>query len=913
MSSLEHSTEEPSSAVTNVISDGLFLNAVIQGRDITVQLPREISPALAGLPPSSASFSGRKEELHELTHSLAPEGKAIPLLISGLPGVGKTEIVLQIAGNAKRNLGWFAGGALFTDMQGYDEARYVTAEQALASLLRALAIPPEHIPNGLEDRSRLFRATLAAYATRRRRILLIIDNASSIDQVQPLLPSDAVNAVMITSRDNLDLNARRHSLKVLPSTASVDLLQSMLKNTNGVHDTRVEEDPDSAKEIARLCGNLPLALQICGALLADFPGRPLTSMKQSLSRAHSRLGHLERDTRTVTAAFDVSYQRLTEDQARLFRLIPINPGVDVSSRAVARLAAIEESAADRLLQDLARVHLVEPGDTWGRWRLHDLIRLYADGLGSEYSVDDQRDQALDRLLDHYVHGAHAASSYLTPNLTPSHYFRRQIDAIRWLQAERANLVLTVGLAVKAGRYEASCALASKLAVFLQQYRYADDLLAVAYTAITAANRAGNKLLEDEAVNNFQKALTQLKSLEDVIKGLITAASIFSESGDLRNEAATLNQVGNALGFAGRLEEAATFLAASAELYRESKDRSLEGLALASLGEILSSAGKTGEAVDAYSDSLELLRQTGDFHGMGLVLGNLGLARQQMNQPAEALCAFRSALAIFQEIDSRSEEGKTLNNLGMTLRELGKYREDITCYSRSIAIARETNDHSLEGSSLVDLGVCLRSISRPEEAIDAFCGAARAFENAGDTQSKGRALHSEGVTFTQLERYQEAVDAYSEAERAFRIIGDGAGEGMSLSNRGATLRSWGRFSESVEVLTTAVHVLSQAGGTELAAPAILQLGGSLATAGRSEEAAQVLARAAEVFARAGDRLEEAKALLARGMALRSLGRFDEAAIDLSRTIPVFREEGDNGRATMARMHLADILKGSSSAG
>ncbi|WP_405685724.1 tetratricopeptide repeat protein [Streptomyces sp. NBC_01387] len=913
MSSLEHSTGEPKNSVTNVISGGLFLNAVIQGRDISVELPREISPALAGLPPGSASFSGRRDELRHLTHSLAPGERVLPLLISGLPGVGKTEIVLQIAGNAERNPEWFAGGALFTDMQGYDEARYVTAEQSLAGLLRALAIPPEHIPNGLEERSRLFRATLAAYATQGRRILLIIDNASSIDQVLPLLPSDAVNAVMITSRDNLDLNARRHSLKVLPSTASVDLLQSMLKNTNGVHDTRVEEDTDTAREIARLCGNLPLALQICGALLADFPGRPLTSMKTSLSRAHSRLGHLERDTRTVTAAFDVSYQRLTEDQARLLRLIPINPGVDVSSGAVARLAAIEESTADRLLQDLARAHLVEPGETWGRWRLHDLIRLYAEGLGRERSVDDRRDRALDQLLEYYVQGAHAASTHLTPNLTPSRYFRRRTDAIRWLQAERANLVLTVGLAVKAGRYEASCALASELNFFLQQYRYADDFFAVAYTAITAANKSGNKLLEDEAVNNFQKALTQLKSLENAIKGLTTAASIFSESGDLRNEAATLNQVGNALRFAGRLKEAATFLTASAELYRESKDRTLEGLALASLGEILNTAGKTGEAVDAYSDSLELLQQTGDFHGMGLVLGNLGLTRRQMNQPEEALCAFRSALTIFQDNGSRSEEGDTLNNLGMTLRELGKYREAITCYSHATKIARETNDHSLEGSSLADLGDCLQSISRPEEAIEAFRGAARAFENAGDIQSKGRALHSEGITFTQLERYREAVEAYSEAERAFRIIGDGAGEGMSLSNRGATLRSWGRFSESVEVLTTAVHILSQEGDTELAAPAILQLGGSLATAGRSEEAAQALARAAEIFARAGDRLEEAKARLARGMALRSLGRFDEAAIDLSRTIPVFREEGDTGRATMARIQLADILKGSPSTG
>ncbi|MET8634385.1 tetratricopeptide repeat protein [Streptomyces sp. NPDC004680] len=910
MSSLERESETPSDSVTNIISDGLFLNAVIQGRDITVQLPREISPALAGLPPRSPSFSGRKEELYELTRGLAPEREAIPQLISGLPGVGKTEIALQVAVHAQRDRGWFAGGILFTDMQGYDESRCVTAEQTLAGFLRALAIPPEHIPHGLEERSRLFRATLATYAKHRRRILLIVDNASSIDQVQPLLPSDAANSVLITSRDSLDLNARRHSLEVLPSTASVNLLRSVLKNTNGVDDIRVEEDLDAAKEIARLCGNLPIALQICGALLADFPGRPLTSMKQALYQAHTRLGHLERGARTVTAAFDISYRRLTEDQARLFRLIPINPGADVSSRAAAQLAGIEESTADRLLEDLARMHLVEPGDTWGRWRLHDLIRLYADSLGRECRVDDQRDLALGRLLDHYVHGAHAASSYLTPSLTPSHYFKRQSDALSWLDAERSNLVLAVGLAMKAGRYEVSCMLANELAIFLQQCRYADDFLAVSYTAAAAANRTGNKLLEDEAANNIQKALTQLESFEDAIKGFVTAASVFSEAGDPQNEAATLNQVGNAMSLAGRFEEAVTFFTASAELYRESKDRNLEALALASLGEALSSADKPGEAIDAYSDSLELLQQAGDLHGMGLVLGNLGLARQKMNQPIEALRAFKSALAIFQENGSRSDEGRVLNNLGVALQSLGAYNEAIDCHSRAIAIAREMHDHFLEGSALVDLGVYLQSMSQLEEAVDAFADAARAFECAGDNRRKGSTLHDAGVTFTHLERYPEAVDAYARAECAFRTIGDGVGEGMSLSNRGATLRSWKRFSESIDVLTNAVDVLSEAGGKELAAPAILQLGASLAAAGRGEEAVQVFARAAEEFARAGDRWEKAKALLARGIALRSLGRFDEAATDLSHGIPVFREEGDSERATMARLYLDDILKRSS---
>ncbi len=908
---MEREPNPPRDSVFNSISDGIFLNAVIQGRDITVQLPREINPALSGPPPGSASFSGRENELQELTHALSRECDPIPQLISGLPGAGKTEIALQVACRAQRNK-QFTGGVLFADVHGYDGDRFITAEQSLAGFLRALAIPPEHIPHGLEERSRLFRATLAAYAKHGRRILVIIDNASSTDQVQALLPSDGFNSVLITSRDNLDLSARRHDLGVLPSRISVELLQRTLQTINGSGDVRVTEDLASAKEIAQLCGHLPIALQICGALLADFPDRPLSSLKRDLSQAHTRLGHLERGTRTVAAAFDMSYRRLTRDQARLFRLIPINPGADISSAAAAHLADIEEAVAERLLEDLARMHLVEPGGMWGRWRLHDLVRLYADSLSRESQIDDQRNIALGRLLDHYVHGTRAASSYLVPDVAPSRYFKRRSDAIRWLEVERSNLVLAVGLAAKAGRYEDSCILASELANFLQKFRYSDDFFAVSYTSAVAANRTGNESLAEDTANNIKKALSQLKSLEDAVSGLITAASIFSESGDSRNEAATLNQVGNAMSLAGRFEESIAFLSASAELYRVSKDGNLEGLALASLGEVLGSAGKSEDAIDAYSDSLALLQQAGDRYGMGIVLGNLGLARKEAGQPVEALQAFRSALEIFRTDGTKGEEGRVLNNFGLTLQDLGEPHEAVGFHLRAAAKSREAGDHFLEGTALVDLGACLQSISELERAVETFSAAACAFESAGDKQRKGSSLHSEGIIFTHLGRYQEAVDAYMRAENAFRMIGDAQGEGMSLANRGAALRSWGHLSESIEVLTSSVEVLSHGGDESAVTPANLQLGASLAAAGHTEEAVRVFTRSVAELAGAGNSWEESKALLARGIALRSLERFDEAAADLSRTIPVFRAEGDNERATMARAYLDDVLKRSSGA-
>ena len=193
--------------VENTITGGLFFHAVVQGRDVTVHLPLQIIPALSGLPAPSTTFTRREELLNTLLEHLTPKkGRGgVPVsALAGLAGIGKTELAVHTAKEALQRTGWFPGGALFIDLFGYDTERRLSPEQAPESLLRALAVPGEHIPDSLEDRQRLYRSVLAHYAQEGRRILVVVDNASTAAQAGPLLPTDGVTAALVTSRHTLD-------------------------------------------------------------------------------------------------------------------------------------------------------------------------------------------------------------------------------------------------------------------------------------------------------------------------------------------------------------------------------------------------------------------------------------------------------------------------------------------------------------------------------------------------------------------------------------------------------------------------------------------------------------------------------------------------------------------------------------
>jgi hypothetical protein len=294
-------------------------------------------PVLAELPAAAAGFTGRGNELTMLAELLEPAHKAGRVVVSavaGLAGVGKSALAVE-AGHAARRRGWFAGGTLFIDMHGYDETP-VQPGQALDALLRALGVPDLQIPPGAEERARLYRSVLGQP---RGPVLIVIDNASSEAQALPLLPGTGAHKVLITSRHTLaGLDARQVDITVLDDTASTELLDRGLRAARP-GDDRITREPAKARQLVRVCGGLPLALQIVAAMLKSDPVLTVGGLAEELRAEDERLGRLQYDDGSpgrlsVPAAFTLSYRRLDESTARMFRLLPVSPGPSASTAAL---------------------------------------------------------------------------------------------------------------------------------------------------------------------------------------------------------------------------------------------------------------------------------------------------------------------------------------------------------------------------------------------------------------------------------------------------------------------------------------------------------------------------------------------------------------------------------------------------
>jgi tetratricopeptide (TPR) repeat protein len=902
----------------NEISGGIFFSAVIQGRDITVQLPQEVTPALSGLPARSPGFAGRQADLDEMLGVLAPQEANAPevtdapvcvVAVAGMPGVGKTELAVQAARAALHN-GWFPGGALFTDMLGYGRARGREVAEALDGLLRALGLSGENIPAYEQDRTRLYASVLAKYAEEGRRILVVIDNASSAEQVRALLPTDEATGAIVTSRDDLGMpGTRLVDLGVLTPGESVEVLDRALQAAHP-GDTRVTDAAEAADQIADLCGGLPLALQIVAALLAEDPGRSLPMTAADLSAAISLLEEMQIGEREVRAPFDLSYQRLDPQRARLFRLLPVNTGPDILIASTAALAGIDNPATRHDLEALARAHLIDrnaPRGDYRRWRIHDLLRLYARELSDTYAQTDGREQARDRLLSYYLDTARAADAHLgaLPGMDLPGVFTGREDALAWLDSERPGLVAAVSVAADTGRDQAVLRLSSALAEYLALRRRFDDWVATTTLSLDAARRLGDRSGEGTALTNLGAALQEVRQFEEAITACQDAAAIYRETGDRNGEASALNNLGQALQRVRRFQEAIDAHQDDLAIRRETGDRNGEARALNNLGSALEEVRRFEEAITACQDAAAIYRETGDRHGEGMALNNLGLALQEVRRFEEAITACQDAAAIYRETGDRYSEGMALTILGAALREVRRFEEAITACQDAAAIYRETGDRYSEGMALNNLGSALQGVRRFEEAITAHHGDLAIRRATGDRHGEGMALNNLGLALQEVRRFDEAVSALRNAAGIFQETGDRHREGTALGNLGIALREMRRFDEAVTVHQDAAAIFRETGDRPREGSALGNLGIALQEMRRFDEAVTVHQDAAAIFRETGDRNGEASALGNLGIALQEVRRFDEAVSALRNAAGIFQETGDRYSEAQALGNLETV--------
>ena len=775
---------------------GVHIGDVVQAPAVPV--------ALGQLPALVARFVGRDTEQAEITTVLDPAGDTgvVVVVVSGPPGVGKTELAVK-ACHAARRAGWFPGGVLFINLHGYDDAP-VQPGQALDALLRALGVAAEHIPPTTEERGGLYRSALARISD---PVLIVADNVSADAQVRSLLPGPGPHRVVVTSRHTLaGLAARQVEVKVLYEDTAVRLLDLALRDARP-GDDRISADRPEARRMAGACDGLPLALQITAALLKADPSREVSDLADELSDEVRRLGALHYDdgsgTRapSVAAAFELSYRQLDAPTARVFRLLPVNPGPDVSATAAAVLAALPVREAHRVLRQLAAAHLVETAaGAAGRWRMHDLLRLYARQVSEAHADTDAPELARDRLFRYYLAMACAADRHLhaLPRGAASGEFTGRAEALDWLDVERPNLLATVTTAARTGPEQVACDLPVALGHYFYLRRRLDDWLLALGISRTVASQMAEREKEARSLTQQGWALTEQRLFDEAIAACDEAVKIVEKSYQLGRAGALTNR-GHALRGQHRFEA----------------------------------------AIEAYQAAEQAYRKTGDRRGLGIVLTNLGLAQAGLGRPDKAVAAHREAVGLFQAIKDRQEEAAALTNLGHVLRDQGDHDEAIRACQEAVKAYQGNGDgdgdrHG-EGNALNELGLALQKAGRTEEAATNHEMALAIFRETRDRFGQGIALSNASPAYVKLRRLGEAVSAGQAAVEIFQEAADSYSEGIALGRLGLALQELGRFDEAIAMHQQNLEVCTKTKDRRGQAEVLVNLGMALQAAQRFDEA------------------------------------------------------------------------------
>ena len=659
---------------------------------VPVPRPRQVP---AQLPADVFAFTGRERELAALDELLAEtEGASTAVVVSavsGTAGVGKTSLALRWAHRVRDR---FPDGQLYLDLRGYDSEQPMPVADALARFLTALGLAGSDIPLDEDDRAARYRTELSG-----RRMLILLDNAATTDQVRPLLPGSPGCLVAVTSRDSLAglvvrHGARRLDLDLLPLADAVRLLAVLIG-------TRVDAEPAAATTLAEECARLPLALRIAAELAAARPATPLSELVDELADEQRRLDLLDAglDPRTaVRAVFSWSYQHLSPEAACTFRLLGLHPGQDFDAYAAAALGDHDLPEARRMLDVLARAHLVE-AHAGGRYVMHDLLRAYAHQLATKFH---SASEPLTRLLDFYLSTAGAAMDALhpaehhrrpptLPARTPAPAFATADAAKAWLDAERANLLAACVHADGHGWPAHTVGLANTLFRYLDSAGLNADAFTIHNLARHAAARTGDGAGEARALLNLGLVYWHQGLLPQADAHLSQALTRYREIGDEVGLANAHSNLGVIEWRRGNLASSGEHLRQALVTYRRLEHPMGQAEALGNLGLVYQRLDHLELALDHHRQALALFQQVGYRMGEAYALNNLGTTHLQLGQPAAAVEQLRHALVHFQRMGERAGEAEALNGLGQALRTGGAFDEAADRHLAALTVAIEIGD------------------------------------------------------------------------------------------------------------------------------------------------------------------------------------------------------------------------------
>jgi len=648
-------------------------------------------------------FTGHQELLAELDSILAdPCSPGGVVVIDGMPGIGKTTLARHWA-NHHREL--FPEGQQELDLRAYGPVPPIGPYEALGKLLNALGVQSDAIPTSEDQRRQRLDQLLSG-----RRMLILLDNAYDTQQVRRLLPTSGDTAILITSRNRLQgLTVRDgiHSITVPPLNR--DESASLLKQMIGDH--RAGRERDALIALAELTGGLPLALRLIGRRVAERPRAQLPDVVEQLRRQPLTPGHgIDDEDAGVRAAFSYSYRSLPAEAAEMFRLLSLDPGANISVGAAAALSDSDNFSAERLLEHLARVHLLEH-DVVDRYRFHDLLRSFAGECAQREETTERRRQAVRRMLDWYLLSATNAAVRLAPQRpkvpdlpNPERAEPATFDddaaAKRWCEEERANLTAATRCAAEYGFHNHAWQIPGAVHEFFERYGDQDDVLECNEIAVNSARIASHTEGLVGSLNHLALATYGFRDYD-------RAMALFDE----------------AIRLAGILG-----------------DRRAQGTIMHNVGNIHIKRGDFRTAITLYERSLQTSRDLGDLAGVAHDLHRLGKAYRHMAQHRESLCHHREALTIREQIGHLRGQGASHAELAALYMDLGDHATALKHAERALKLASETMDQSITCDALITRAVVHKQQKRLAAAVSDARTVVDLCEAVGDSGRSARALH-----------------------------------------------------------------------------------------------------------------------------------------------------------------------------
>jgi tetratricopeptide (TPR) repeat protein/transcriptional regulator with XRE-family HTH domain len=662
-------------------------------------LATEAVPARpAQLPASAARFVGRERELGQLCEALMDEhqlGTPAVVAVDGSPGVGKTALALKLAHDVASV---FPDGQLYVDLRGYSpDGVPARPAEVLGDFLAALGVATDSMPAERDQRAKLFRSLV-----NQRRLLIVLDNAADSAQVEPLLPGSGQCAVIVTSRRRLSGMAMRTNARQVTLGPMTDV-ESRLLLRNVIGDDRADAEPAAITALARHCAHLPLALRIAAERVATHPHHPVDELIEELDADEHRLDGLATDdSLAVRSVFSWSYRDLSTESARMFRLLGVFRRGQISTPAAAALAGVSPVRGRRLMERLASVHLVE-GVERDRYRMHDLLHVYAAELVRSEETEQSRREAAIRLTDWYLRTAERANEVLAPfrvhtlevpsagpTVTPLD-FDTPVAALRWCDGEVANLLPVMETALAYGLTDTAWRLCIASWDYFRLRMPMGVWVATHELAAHAARTAGDRFAESWVQTNLAVAKHRLHD--------------FAAATELYEQAlATRREIGDCHG---------------------------EAWSLAGLGLLAVDRRDADAAQSTAEQALALFRDLGDRHGEVTAMATLGEVRQLRGDHHGALVALHEALRVAQDSDDAADQAETLLKIAAVYLADGQAGRALDSLDRALVAARDVRNRMVEANALFRRGVVLRELDRVDEARESLGAALELYEEVDD--------------------------------------------------------------------------------------------------------------------------------------------------------------------------------------